>query len=70
VAGRRGRPGRPGGQGEISRAAASIDTPGDAALVLLSVLEGGSMLSHVRRRQVDPERVLDAALISVGATQL
>jgi TetR/AcrR family transcriptional regulator, transcriptional repressor for nem operon len=43
--------------------------PNDAALVLLGALEGGSMLSHVRRRQDDLERMLDAALISVGVTQ-
>jgi TetR/AcrR family transcriptional regulator, transcriptional repressor for nem operon len=44
-------------------------SPNDAALVLLGALEGGSMLSHVRRRQDDLERMLDAALISVGVTQ-
>ena len=45
-------------------------SPNDAALVLLGALEGGAMLSHVRRRQDDLERMLDAALISVGVTQL
>jgi TetR/AcrR family transcriptional regulator, transcriptional repressor for nem operon len=45
-------------------------SPDDTALVLLGALEGGSMLSHVRRRQDDLERMLDAALISVGVTQL
>jgi hypothetical protein len=44
-------------------------SPDDTALVLLGALEGGAMLSHVRRRQDDLERMLDAALISVGATQ-
>jgi TetR/AcrR family transcriptional regulator, transcriptional repressor for nem operon len=48
------------------RLSASSD---DAALVLLGALEGGSILSHVRRRQDDLERMLDAALISVGVTQ-
>ena len=45
-------------------------SPDDTALVLLGALEGGSMLSHVRRRQDDLKRMLDAALISVGVTQL
>jgi TetR/AcrR family transcriptional regulator, transcriptional repressor for nem operon len=44
-------------------------SPDDTALVLLGALEGGSMLSHVRRRQDDLERMLDAALRSVGVTQ-
>jgi TetR/AcrR family transcriptional regulator, transcriptional repressor for nem operon len=44
-------------------------SPDDTALVLLGALEGGSMLSHVRRRQDDLERMLDAALMSVGVTQ-
>jgi TetR/AcrR family transcriptional regulator, transcriptional repressor for nem operon len=42
--------------------------PADAALVLLGALEGGAMLSHVRRRQDDLEQMLDAALACVGAT--
>jgi TetR/AcrR family transcriptional regulator, transcriptional repressor for nem operon len=41
--------------------------PNDAALVLLGALEGGSLLSHVRRRQDDLEQMLDAAFVSVGA---
>jgi TetR/AcrR family transcriptional regulator, transcriptional repressor for nem operon len=45
-------------------------SPDDTALVLLGALEGGSMLSHVRHRQDDLERMLDAALASVGVTQL
>jgi AcrR family transcriptional regulator len=45
-------------------------SPNDTALVLLGALEGGSMLSHVRHRQDDLERMLDAALASVGVTQL
>jgi TetR/AcrR family transcriptional repressor of nem operon len=45
-------------------------SPNDTALVLLGALEGGSMLSHVRRRPDDLERILDAALTSVGVTQL
>ena len=44
-------------------------SPNDTALVLLGALEGGSMLSHVRHRQDDLERMLDAALSSVGVTQ-
>jgi TetR/AcrR family transcriptional repressor of nem operon len=44
-------------------------SPDDTALVLLGALEGGSMLSHVRRRQDDLQRMLDAALMSVGVTQ-
>ena len=45
-------------------------SPNDTALVLLGALEGGSLLSHVRHRQDDLERMLDAALASVGVTQL
>jgi TetR/AcrR family transcriptional regulator, transcriptional repressor for nem operon len=45
-------------------------SPTDTALVLLGALEGGCMLSHVRHRQDDLERMLDAALASVGVTQL
>jgi TetR/AcrR family transcriptional repressor of nem operon len=45
-------------------------SPDDAALVLLGALEGGSMLSHARRRQDDLERMLDAALLSVGVPQI
>jgi TetR/AcrR family transcriptional repressor of nem operon len=45
-------------------------SPNDTALVLLGALEGGCMLSHVRHRQDDLERMLDAALASVGVTQL
>jgi TetR/AcrR family transcriptional repressor of nem operon len=45
-------------------------SPTDTALVLLGALEGGSMLSHVRHRQDDLERMLDAALASVGVTKL
>jgi TetR/AcrR family transcriptional regulator, transcriptional repressor for nem operon len=45
-------------------------SPHDTALVLLGALEGGSMLSHVRHRQDDLERMLDAALASVGVPQL
>ena len=44
-------------------------SPDEAALVLLGALEGGAMLSHVRRRQDDLEQLLDAALMSVGVTQ-
>jgi TetR/AcrR family transcriptional regulator, transcriptional repressor for nem operon len=45
-------------------------SPTDTALVLLGALEGGCMLSHVRHRQDDLERMLDAALATVGVTQL
>jgi TetR/AcrR family transcriptional regulator, transcriptional repressor for nem operon len=41
----------------------------EAALVLLGSLEGGSMLSRVRRRQDDLRRTLDAALAAVGAVR-
>ena len=44
-------------------------SPDETALVLLGALEGGSLLSHVRHRQDDLERMLDAALASVGVTQ-
>jgi hypothetical protein len=57
---------------ERARASGQLRTSpssAEAAQILLGALEGGSMLSHVRRRQDDLERMLDAALDCVGAAR-